>query len=69
MLKTVIVSVLMLFSIFWGLFPASENSHITKLQIFLVMRNTLQYLHIDWLYILYSIGIFITIESINYMWK
>ena len=39
MLKTVIVSVLMLFSIFWDYFLHLKIHHITKLQIFLVMKK------------------------------
>jgi|TARA_Y100000389_G_scaffold175365_1_gene186066 hypothetical protein len=71
MLKTVIVSVLMLFSIFWGLFPASENSPHNKIAGFFGYEEEIHYS----IYILIGSIFYITSaflahqESINYMWK
>jgi len=71
MLKTVIVSVLMLFSIFWGLFPASENSPHNKIAGFLGYQEEIHYSIYILIGCIFYIGsAFLSQqESINYMWK
>lgn len=71
MLKTVLVSVLMLFSIFWGLFPASENSPHNKIANFFGHEEEIHYsIYILIGSIFYIVSAFLSQqESINYMWK
>ena len=71
MLKTVIVSLLMLFSIFWGLFPASENSPHNKIAHFLGYEGEIHYsIYILIGCIFYMASAFLSQqENINYMWK
>jgi hypothetical protein len=71
MLKIVIVSILMLSSIFWGLFPASENSPHNLIANYLGYTNEIHYsIYILIGVIFYLLAAFLSQQnSVQYMWK
>lgn len=71
MLKIVIVSLLMLGSIFWGLFPASEGSPHNLIASYLGYENEIHYsVYILIGTIFYVMAAFLSQQtSIEYFWK
>ena len=71
MLKIVIVSILMLLSIFWGLFPASENSPHNLIAGYLGYTNEIHYsIYILIGVIFYLLAAFLSQQNnVQHMWK